>query len=552
MPYPKLSQFFRISLPCTLVLALLLEWWRPFYFLTDDTLSGYLPVAVEFCRSLWEGKNPFINDYLFGGHYPLLQDPGGLQLLNPFLWLCSPLALTRYYLWLPELLNIIYLIIGVQAFGELALFLNQRYQLQLRTELIVVAALSYMFSPFALSLGSSWIGFLGNMAALPIIALGVLKPDGGKRILLGWLFQITCGHLHPLIFSTIFLTLWSLSVCHQERSWQPLRRYATSSLGSLLIMAPLLWASWSGFSTSSRHLQYVPQTDLSRNYPFGLLIFSNLLGPSSALFSSHYYLFLLKLPYVASLGWSVAHYTHLFAIIRPLRRDRLWWGLAGLTGLAVVLSTRGPFLSGLMSQLPLFKSLRWSFRELLFFLFFVHVWGLWGYARITANLYRPLLFIGILIAALFFVPAGPPSLNPLNSDRTFLLNGQAEAFWHDRRAEWKPGTLLIPVANPVEIPGFEQPASYILWGAYNYPSLFRIPSATGYSPTSVRNGLPPGYHPYRWMGLINKKQSAQILREYPQYVIITVENISPITFQWQQKGQPDRTFIFSAPATARD
>jgi hypothetical protein len=73
-------------LAATLVLAfagaLLLQLWRPFFFLTCDTLSGTLPVSTEAYRRLWEGRSPFYNPYLFGG-FNLLDDLGSFTLWSP-------------------------------------------------------------------------------------------------------------------------------------------------------------------------------------------------------------------------------------------------------------------------------------------------------------------------------------------------------------------------------------------------------------------------------------------------------------------------------------
>jgi hypothetical protein len=532
------------SVALAAVLSLLLEFWRPCFFLTDDTLSGYLPVTTEFCRKLWEGENPFINDYLFGGNYHLLRDPGGLQLFNPFLWLFSPLALTPYYIWIPELLNISCLLVGTASFARLALVLNERYRLGLHDCHIVVMAVSSMFNPYSLSVGSSWIGFLANMAGLSMIAQGVIQKQAGIRwVVLGWLFQITCGHLHPLIFSTLLLGLWSLAAAWQENSWFPLFRYAAGGLVAGLILAPLLWTMWNAFTSTPRSEITDWQNDTSHSYAFPLLVSSFVFAPAGALVFPSARIFLLKAPYAASLAWSGAYFVQVCSISRCTHKSRLWWGVLGLVVLSCVLATRGAFVASILSALPLFKNLRWGFREVLFIGFFLHVLGLWGCAQLPRPLFRNLVLAGIVSCALIIAQSAPPTLNPMTVDRAFLMSGQAEKFWSERKAGWIPGTQLITAANLSEHYIQDSRISFIMWGAYNYPSLFRIPAATGYSPTTAQSGLPAGYASYPWFGLITRTDADMIIRDSPHYVSATIDTLDPFTVRWQRQGHRDEVFV---------
>src|ERR1700733_14251561 len=71
----SLGTLLKINLSACAIIFLLLEWWRPYFFLTDDNLSLGFPVFMEIGRHLKGGQSPFVSDYLFGGHYNLLRDP---------------------------------------------------------------------------------------------------------------------------------------------------------------------------------------------------------------------------------------------------------------------------------------------------------------------------------------------------------------------------------------------------------------------------------------------------------------------------------------------
>jgi hypothetical protein len=66
----------RNNLLASALIFLGLEFWRPYFFLTDDNLDGGLPFFTEVGRHLLAERSPFYSDYLFGGHYNLLRDTG--------------------------------------------------------------------------------------------------------------------------------------------------------------------------------------------------------------------------------------------------------------------------------------------------------------------------------------------------------------------------------------------------------------------------------------------------------------------------------------------
>ena len=65
----------RNNLLASALIFAVLEFWRPYFFLTDDNIDGGLPFLTEVGNHLLHGRSPFYSEHLFGGHYDYLRDP---------------------------------------------------------------------------------------------------------------------------------------------------------------------------------------------------------------------------------------------------------------------------------------------------------------------------------------------------------------------------------------------------------------------------------------------------------------------------------------------
>ena len=171
---------FKYNLGACLVIFLLLQIWRPCYFLTDDNLSGYYPSLIEMGRHWQHCRWPFVSDYLFGGHYDSSRDVGCL-LWHPFTLLPMMLADTWVKFWLIDLIALLYLLLTTTGFTILAHQLRDEFKLGISNLMIVFYTMSFVFSMYVLLVGASWYTFLGNQSALPWLTLGILDRENGAR-----------------------------------------------------------------------------------------------------------------------------------------------------------------------------------------------------------------------------------------------------------------------------------------------------------------------------------------------------------------------------------
>ena len=137
---------------------------------------------------------------------------------------------------------------------------------------------------------------------------------------------------------------------------------------------------------------------------------------------------------------------------------------------------------------------------------------------------------------LFLTPS--PTFNRFPVDRLLLLEGRAERVWSEVRR-------LLPQASECQIvpllehpvmewagPVFISQAPHTLLGAYNYPALFGVKSATGYTMPGVeqsfRGQLPmigPGY-------FMPSKFSPADLQD-PHLLFTRLQSLDPVTVEYR-------------------
>ena len=161
----------------------LLQLWRPCYFLTDDNLSGTFPMLTEMGRALRAGHAPFKSDYLFGGNYNLLRDLDCIQ-WHPFTLLPALLADTAARFWIIDISALLLLLLATVGFTLLVHTLREELSLKIPEVYLVFYTLSFVFCTYILTVGPSWIMFLGNQSALPWLVLGILDRKVFRATLL--------------------------------------------------------------------------------------------------------------------------------------------------------------------------------------------------------------------------------------------------------------------------------------------------------------------------------------------------------------------------------
>ncbi|MDP9003221.1 MAG: hypothetical protein M3N12_00340, partial [Verrucomicrobiota bacterium] len=236
---------------------ILLQIWRPYFFLTDDNMSGVLPGFADLGDTLRHGKVPHTTEGLYGGSYDLWRDPGSLTLCFPVHIAAMLLANTSFRLAAIDMVSLFNLLVGAIAMQACVRGFGRRFDREVPEWIAGFLAVSYITSSYSLAIGSSWFNFLGNQAALPIVALGLVatgRRKGFALVTTGMLYSMVGGHLAPFFFSALFLGMFSVILAGVEKNWQPIWRYLGGSMIAVIVVAPALVGFLSGFMGSSRNV----------------------------------------------------------------------------------------------------------------------------------------------------------------------------------------------------------------------------------------------------------------------------------------------------------
>jgi hypothetical protein len=232
----------RNTLLIAVVIFAALEWWRPYFFLTDDNLDGDFPMFTEVGQNLLHGTSPFISHHLFGGNYNYLRDPANFK-WHPLYLLVSLLAGTPFHNTIIDVDAFFMLMLAAAGFVTLGCYLRRDRVLTISDGWIVFYALSFTYTMMALVTGASWLTFLGNQSALPWLVLGILQRKllpGVGIVTLFCIHQDLGGHLAPTVSNSIFLTLFAVGMAISRRSFLPLGNWLIGYAAALVVVSPLL------------------------------------------------------------------------------------------------------------------------------------------------------------------------------------------------------------------------------------------------------------------------------------------------------------------------
>src|SRR6202012_6000695 len=124
-------------------------------------------------------------------------------------------------------------------------------------------------------------------------------------------------------------------------------------------------------------------------------------------------------------------------IIPALFNRTRWRGLdrigAGLIALAVGMVIRPLWVSEIMIHLPLLKSMRWPFREILQMQFFLHLFLVLRHSG-EAKLFRTACaFAGSVVFLLPLPYLSAPTFLSQQLDRSLVFSGRADLYWKQVR-----------------------------------------------------------------------------------------------------------------------
>ncbi|MEM1060330.1 MAG: hypothetical protein AAGK14_13885 [Verrucomicrobiota bacterium] len=555
-PAPRgLSRADRLGLGLTLGLTvlgfLLLQLWRPYFFLNDDNLSN-LSFLTQMGSRLASGEYPFVNAGVFGGAYDWLRDPALMHLTHPVMLALSLLALTPLQAALVDLTALLHLLTASLTFYFLARLLRERFNPALRPGWMVFLSLSYAFCAFSTVIGSSWIMYLANLASLPLILLGLLQPRLRWGLLwttLGVFNALLMGHVGPVAFGFIFLSLLAALTGYSLRSWNPLIIWAGGAALALALSSPVWLSALAGFSESERAGGLTVADAALGNFPPGHLLASIFLGTGSAFFGFEFIrLFALSSQHAYALACFAAAWLLPTALFPPGEPNpaakRLGRAVLLVLLIAVVFVARPPLLSALLQALPVFHALRWPFKELIYVVFLLHVWLALRPWRFGPRVQVALASVGTLVLVTSLLSNGgrPPALSHREANRDWYLSGAAGRYWEQLRPHLPEGRRIVPVISPAVDKPWRTP--HVLMAGSNYGGLFPgVVSGYGYSPTVPVSQMPYPAPPSEWaplavQGIFVTDLPSSWLREHPGLVAVELLETSPpsIRIRYEEDG----------------
>jgi hypothetical protein len=194
--------------------------------------------------------------------------------------------------------------------------------------------------------------------------------------------------------------------------------------------------------------------------------------------------------------------------------------------------SRPYFLAAIFQQVPIMRSLRWPFREILFFLFFVHLFMVLRPVTLPKFVAVGTAAGGglVWVAALFVSPA--PSLGSMPVDRHMIISGQADRFAAQIQKYRKPGVKWIAVC-PVEGEIYRDMVPWSLFGGFNYPALFDLPSLSGYTIEGFHRDI--SGHSRFYAGNFQPVEARKLLKN-PNVGALELVSLSPLRISLHQRG----------------
>ena len=523
----------KINLAACLLGFVLLQIWRPYFFLTDDNFSGAWPILTEIGRNLKAGHSPFYSQYLFGGNYNLARDPS-LIFWHPFQLLPAFLADTPARFCLMDATALLLLLTTATGFTVLGFRLVRLFNSELPAGYIVFFTASFLFSSYILMITSSWLNFLGNQSALPWLAVGILDRRLIRATLIIFVtnvHQLFIGYLPTAIFSGLCFTVFALGISILWKNPAPFCAWIFGGLFSVMVSSPFLVYVLDGFSHSVRGSGFLLANASEHSFPAALYPFSFFLGNWTDLVSflgGNGYVHSLDFPYLSVLLACAASWCLLPILFQPARWRFIEWLCLGLLAGLVIMTVRPDFITEILLHLPLLKSMRWPFREALQLLFFFHVlllvWRHGAFARWWPRL--------VLFSSLVFLLPMPfsriPTLNALFIDRAEILSGHAEMFWAKVRTQLKPTDQIATVIDHEMFRVHNGKLPLCLLGTADFPSFLQVRCASGYSPTANWDLLPLKVHQQYNFGAFAPSQIAKLFQQQPSLKIIEATGYDPL------------------------
>lgn len=460
-----------------------LEAWRPYFFLADDNLCHLLPVFNEVGRNIFNGRPPFVSHCLFGGGYHFLADPSIIFLAHPFAILCSMLTQLGFKLSAIEVYMAIQIMLAAFSFLMLLLVLARHHECPVPVFASLWLPVSYAFSVHLLITGTCWANYSNIYAATPLVYAGLLHPRPRISVALvaAGLLHALFGSIHSFLFLCLVTSIFATVFCFRNRSARMWKVWfvggAVAAAGALPVMSSAIATFLSIPRAGARSDACV------HTIPAFSALSSFLSGGFNALHASD--IQIQGLPVVAGNGmmFSMASFGALLALWKCNFRSPLVIATVAGVVAGLLLCCRDVTLGWYLSFLPLYRSLRWPFREVVFALFFIHLFTALFIHRVRLRAQVLAAVAGVALQVFTVGSAKHLALTDYTWDRPLVLSGRAQRYWDRLRKLVGPHALFVPAINYKEVGGVNPEIPYSLIGMYAYPALFDVPSISGYSTT---------------------------------------------------------------------
>ncbi|GAB4249945.1 MAG: hypothetical protein OHK005_16850 [Candidatus Methylacidiphilales bacterium] len=473
--------------------ALLLQVWRPYYFLTDDSLRLAWPVLVESGYARQAGLDPDESQFLFGGGYRLDRDAMFTPNRHPLMAGLSRLAGTEWELAMVDAWCVVQAVLAAVGFAWMAWVLGQQTWRDGQSLapagswLVGLLALSYTFNGYTLYLGASGFWYWANVAALPWMVGGLWDRNvwrGGLVLGLGAWHMAVGGYPGCTVYAGLFLAL--LAVVRWWNApgerWRLAGGWAVAGGVAGVAAWPWLGPVVMALPESVRGGPIPVEAAAEKAMPVAVLIGSWFVSVLSAPLGS------FETFGVKAYAYGLAACPMAWFFWCALKGERRWNGWDGWLGflvvMTVVLITRPVWLSWILAHVPVLGSLRWPYKEVFLFLFALHVWMLRG-TRMELDKAGLVVGVGLIFFLAPLVIFGPPTLNAAEADREALISGRAREWGRNLAEAVRETRGVAPVLPPWALEDVE---AYVALPAlplvsHNYPAYFRIAAPSGYSAT---------------------------------------------------------------------
>ena len=436
------------------------------------------------------GRNPYVSQYLYEGNFIFLRETSILHLSHPLLILLSGLlSLTPWQYFVVDIIISGYFIAAACFTTLLYVRLREKYKIPISNELIIIISLSATFSVWSLILGSSAGMYIWNQATLALIFIGLIHSDWKYGI--AWVGcavanAFLASHGGELVFTLFFATLFVIAYSLVERSFRPIIIWVGGGILTGFLILPFLSPVLSGLLESRRAGALDIEQVVTLNFPFPSSLLSYFIGTFCAFLGQQYYqncavnpLQLLAFPSCFG-AWLIFKCRMPWKNIQPVA-----WCFIGFAAFALLVVDRPIWLQEYFFQhIPLIRSLRWPYKEFMFFIFFMHLWMIMVPPRGTTSQIGLLLAVGLGFWLFPLIAGGAPSQSLRKEDRAAITSGASDRYWLELKKKLPEDVLIIPALGPNIGHGFwSLPQSAL--GTYLYGALFRVKTPFYYSPTRV-------------------------------------------------------------------